>query len=218
MDIWSQMITQPGMADLLMLFSAIGIYLVLFARGLNPPADDRLRGLGFFLTVFSMGNILLAVLLNVGLSFQLLEIPYVQSVSTSTTERHGASKPGATKSKLNSESRHRSGKQVSGQEDSSEKTWVTIKMWEGHHSQQTEIFMVPVHRWKIDWIITLQDGSPGQFAVKIYRADGNLVQAITNERGANKGGIFLNRPGRYYLMVSTTQKYKIAVKATNNHG
>lgn len=219
-DAWAQMITQPGGADLLMLFSAIGIYLLILARSVNPPANDRLRGLGIIVTGFSLGNILLAVIFNVGLNFQCLETPYVQSAFTSTAERQGDSpKPGLTKPRINADSRHPQGvlakKRASAQEDLSEQIWKTLKIWEGYDPQQTEIFNVPSHRWAIDWITAPNAGGPGNFAVKVYSADRNLVKLITNERGRDKGSISLNRAGKYYLMITSTQKYKVAVKVTN---
>ena len=219
-DTWTQIITQPGVADLLMLFCAIGIYLLILARGLHPPADDRLRGLGIIVTGFSLGNILLAVIFNVGLNFQLLEIPYVQSAPISAAEPQGDSpKSGLSKSRLNSDSHHRQGalarKRASAQEDFSEKIWKAIKIWDGYDPKRTEILIVPSHEWAIDWITAPMDGGPGNFAVKVYSADGNLVQLITNERGPDKGSIFLNRPGKYYLMITSTQKYKVVVKVTN---
>lgn len=219
-DAWAQIITQPWVADLLMLFCAIGIYLCILARELHPPADDQLRGLGIFVTGFCLANILLAVFFNVGLNFHLLEIPYVQSASTIAAEpQRDSPKPGLTKSRLNSDSRHRQGalarKRASAQDDFSEKIWKTIKIWEGVEPRQTETFSVPSSKWAIDWITAPMDGSPGNFAVKVYSADGNLVQLITDERGPDKGSMVLNSPGKYYLRINSTQKYKVVVKVTN---
>ena len=219
-DAWAQMITQPGVADLLMLSSAIGIYLLLLARGVNPPADDQLRGLGIIVTGFSLGNILLAVIFNVSLNFQLLEIPYVQSAPASSAELQGDSpKHSSSKSRMNSDSRHPQGalarKHASAQEKFSEEIWKTLKIWEGHDPQQTEIFNVPSHRWAIDWVTVPKNAVPGDFAVKVYNAHGNLVQLTTSDRGPDKGSIFLNKPGKYYLRITSTQKYKVVVKVTN---
>jgi hypothetical protein len=106
-------------------------------------------------------------------------------------------------------------KRASAQEDLSENNWKTIKIWEGHDPIQTENFIILSQRWAIEWTTGPMTGVPGNFAVKVYNADGNLVQLTPNERGPDKGSICFNRPGKYYLMIASTQKYKVVVKTTN---
>jgi hypothetical protein len=219
-DLWTSLITMPGMADLLALSACVGIYLCLWAGRLRPPTDDQVRGLGLFVSAFSLGNMILAVILNVGLNFLWLEIPYLHPAYTIAAEP-GLDSPnsGLIKSRLHSGSLHQpgsaTGKRGPGKEDLSTHLWKTIKIWEGVRPRQTEIFSVPSSKWEVDWITAPKAGSRDNFAVNVYSADGNLVQLINNERGPHKGSIFLNRPGKYYLMITSNQKYKIVVKVRN---
>ncbi|MBU4356699.1 MAG: hypothetical protein KKD99_07860 [Proteobacteria bacterium] len=163
---------------------------------------------------------LLAVIFNVSLNFLWLEIPYLHPGHTIAAEPGlNSPKSGLIKSRLHSASLHQprptTGKRGPKKEDLSTHNWKIIKIWEGAESRQTETFSVPSSKWAIDWITAPKDGSPGNFAVKVYSADGNLVQLTTNERGPDKGSIFLNRPGKYYLMITSTRKYKVVVKVTN---
>lgn len=218
--LWTSLITQPGVADLLALCASVGIYLCLWSDRLRPPTDDQVRGLGFFLSAFSLGNMLLAVFLNVNLNFLWLEIPYLHPTPIIAAELGLDSPPsGSSKSRLHSGSLHQpgsaTGKRGPGKEDLSTPIWKTIRIWEGVKPRQTEIFSVSSSKWAIDWITAPEAESPGNFAVKIYRADGNLVQLTQNERGPEKGRIFLTRPGKYYLVITSTQKYKVVVKVNN---
>ena len=218
-DLWTSIITQPGVGDLLALSVCIGIFLLVWSARVRPPADDQVRSLGLFVSIFSLGNMLLAVVFNVSLNFQWLEIPFPQSSPTIAAEADrdsptsGLTKSGRHSGSLQQKSL-RAGKQGAGKEDISTQTWKIIKIWEGVNPRQTEIFSVPSARWVIDWMTMPEGGPPGNFAVKVYSADGDLVQHAPALRGRDQGSMSLERPGRYYLEITSTQKYKVLVKVT----
>jgi hypothetical protein len=202
---WTALISRPGVADLLALSASVGIYLFLCSDRLRPPTNDQVRGLGLFMATFSLGNMLLAGFLNVSLNFIWLEIPYLNTGLTLAAESSlPPSKSGSA-----------TGKRSPGKEDLSTPIWKTLRGWEGVKPLQTETFSVSSSKWAIEWMTAPETASPGSFAVKIYRADGKLVQLTHNERGPGKGSIVLTSPGEYYLVITSTQKYKVLVKVTN---
>jgi hypothetical protein len=213
---WAQIISQPGVADLLALFSAIGIYLILLAKGFHPPADDRLRGLGIFVAGFSLGNILLAVVFDVNLRFQILEIPYLHSAPGIAAEKPPGKPPtcGSTKAGADSSGAQKraDGQAAAAREDLAEGLWKTIKTWEGQDPRKTEIFQVASKKWVIEWTTAPAAGRPGTFQVRVYGADGNFIKLAANESGPDKDSLSLAGPGKYYLVINSSQKYRVAVR------
>ena len=214
---WTSLISQPGVADLLALSTSVGIYLCLCSDRLRPPTNDQVRGLGLFMATFSLGNLLLAGFLNVGLKFVWLEIPYLNTGLTLAAESTlDPPKSGSSNSRLHSGSPHQpgsaTGKRGPGKEDLSKPIWKTLKAWEGVKPLQTETFSVSSSKWAIEWMTDPETATPGSFAIRIYRADGKLIQLTPNERGPGKGSIVLTSPGKYYLVITSNQKYEVLVK------
>jgi hypothetical protein len=217
-NLWTGIITLPGFGDLLALSSCIGIFLLLWSPRLRPPADEQMRGVGLFVAVFCLGNMLLAVIFDVNLNFQWLEIPYRQSFSIAAETSLDPAAPGLTKSGKDSPSLQqkglRPGKPGAENKNPSPQIWKTIKIWEGANPLQTEVFTVPSANWTIDWMTVSEDGRAGNFTVKVYSSDGHLVRHAPVVRGPDQGSMSLERPGRYYIEITATQKYRVSVRVT----
>jgi hypothetical protein len=216
-NFWGQIISLPGVADLLCLLAAVGVYMIVLARGLHPPTDDQVRGLGLFLTGFSLGNLLLAVVFDVNLQFKLLDLPGLNSSPTIAAEKAPEKPPvcGVTKAGTGSSgsARDRGEEQeTAAKADFPEGIWKTIKAWEGQEPRKTEIFQVTSKKWVIEWITTPPAGRVGTFQVKVYGADGTFFKLAANESGPDKDSISLAGPGKYYLVIDSSQKYKVAVR------
>ncbi len=215
-DFWINFLDTPGVPDLLALLLVGGVYLVIIARGLNPPLDERLRAAGSALTVFTLGNFLLAALFQMNIHFLVLQVPSPTKAYTAT-EDLGKHSPGT---KLARKTGGQETEDQGGAKAASKKSeprlrsglWQVVREWQGSDSRRTETFPIPFREWAIDWVTT-PEGSPGAFIVKVHRGDGKLVATVASTSGPEKDFRMMSSPGKYYLTIDSTQKYRIVVSA-----
>jgi hypothetical protein len=210
-------LSKPGVADLLAFCAALGIYGVILAQGLQSPSDDRLRLLGSVVACFSLGIMLLAVVLDINLRFYLLEIPYSQSAYLSAD--HQERSPGhsfikkRTPAVTGPETGASAGKPASTAGRLPEANWKVIKVWEGDRPQKTEIFHIPSPGGAIAWTTWPISGRLGTFRIQVLDAAGNFIKLAAYANGADNDNAFLARSGKYYLRIDSNQKYKVVVSA-----
>ena len=210
-------LSKPGVADLLAFCAALGIYGVILAQGLQSPSDDRLRLLGSVVACFSLGIMLLAVVLDIDLRFYLLEIPYSQSAYLSAD--HQEKSPGhsfikkRTPAVTGPETGASAGKPPSVSENFPEANWKVIKVWEGDRPQKTEIFHIPSPGGAIAWTTWPISRRLGTFQVTVHDAAGNFIKHAAYANGAEKDNTLLGGSRKYYLRIDSNQRYKVVVRA-----
>jgi hypothetical protein len=215
--ILAAVLSKPGVADLLAFGAALGIYGVIMAQGLQTPLDEKLRLLSSFVACFCLGFMLLAVILGINLRFYLLEIPYSQSAYVSAdptgkslghkfTQKRAAAVTGP-------ETGASDRKPSYAPENFPEANWKVIKVWEGSHPQETEIFSIPAPGGAIEWTTWPISGRLGTFQVAVHDAAGNFIKLAAYANGAEKDIARLAGAKKYYLRIESNQKYKVVVRA-----
>ncbi|HET8569491.1 MAG TPA: hypothetical protein VFM93_10960 [Candidatus Limnocylindria bacterium] len=91
------------------------------------------------------------------------------------------------------------------------RAWRVTKVWQGSGSRETEEFVVGAD-WRVDWLFA--PASPGSaIQVFIYSVDGRLLLDLAaNTQNAGADSSFWRGAGRYYLKVSATGDWKLAVQ------
>jgi hypothetical protein len=216
-EILAELLSKPGVADLLAFCAALGIYGVILAQGLQSPLDERLRALSTVVACSCLGIFLLAVILGINLRFYLLEIPYSQSAYLAADPPEKSLGPKFIQKRTTAVTGPETGasarKPASAPENFPAATWKVIKVWEGDRPQKTEIFYIPSPGGAIEWTTWPISGRLGTFKVTMHDATGNFIKLAAYANGADNDNAFLARSGKYYLRIDSNQKYKVVVRA-----
>jgi len=91
-------------------------------------------------------------------------------------------------------------------------SWQEVMTISGQSTKKTDLFTVTANRWRVSWATKPGGYGATNFAVWVYRANGDTVGLIANIIGAGQDDGYEYGAGSYYLDITSSQPYGIVVE------